>query len=316
MASEELDPTFRRALNLLHSTSVDSAQQLKLMLDEAIKTRREQGAQSEDQVVAPRSLTEGYKLGSVLGEGAFGTVYSGQRVRDNLPVAIKLIPDIDNVTMDVDEEYGRVPLEVKLLRQASGVPGVINFLEHFQSPQGLSIVFEKLENATDLFYFISDSGKLPEYVARKVFCQVLISVKGCHDRGILHRDIKIENILVDTLTLSATLIDFGCATYLHKGPYYAYEGTLTSAPPEWFWHRNYTAENLSVWSLGIVLYAMVIGDRPFKRVAEIKRAQLHIEVDLTVECEDIIRRCLEPKPKRRVTLNELCRHPWLGEDIS
>ena len=60
MASEELDPTFRRALNLLHSTSVDSAQQLKLMLDEAIKTRREQGAQSEDQVVAPRSLTEGY----------------------------------------------------------------------------------------------------------------------------------------------------------------------------------------------------------------------------------------------------------------
>ena len=61
MASEELDPTFRRALNLLHSTSVDSAQQLKLMLDEAIKTRREQGAQSEDQVVAPRSLTEGYK---------------------------------------------------------------------------------------------------------------------------------------------------------------------------------------------------------------------------------------------------------------
>ena len=58
MASEELDPTFRRALNLLHSTSVDSAQQLKLMLDEAIKTRREQGAQSEDQVVAPRSLTE------------------------------------------------------------------------------------------------------------------------------------------------------------------------------------------------------------------------------------------------------------------
>ena len=61
MASEELDPTFRRALNLLHSTSVDSAQQLKLMLDEAIRTRREQGAQSEDQVVAPRSLTEGYK---------------------------------------------------------------------------------------------------------------------------------------------------------------------------------------------------------------------------------------------------------------
>ena len=61
MASEELDPTFRRALDLLHSTSVDSAQQLKLMLDEAIKTRREQGAQSEDQVVAPRSLTEGYK---------------------------------------------------------------------------------------------------------------------------------------------------------------------------------------------------------------------------------------------------------------
>ena len=325
MASGDLDPTFRQALKLLHATSADSTQQLKQLLYEAIRTRREWRAQAvsleqdeDTHMVAPRdfpmSLAAGYKLGPTLGEGAYGIVYSGHRVRDNLPVAIKLISDIENVTMDVDEEYGRVPLEVKLLLRASGVPGVITFLEHFQSLQGLSLVFERLENAKDLFDFISDRGKLPECVARKIFGQVLISAQGCHDRGILHRDIKIENILVDTITLKAKLIDFGCATYLHNKPYHAYQGTLTSAPPEWFLQKTYMAENLTVWSLGIVLYAMVMGERLFEKVHDITRAQLHIEVDLTFECKDIIKCSLEPKPNRRVTLNDLSRHPWLGVD--
>jgi len=251
-----------------------------------------------------------YKLKGVLGKGGFGVVHAGVRKADGLHVAVKEVPKERVLEYSLDD---RIPLEVALMQQVSDVPGVIRLIDFFDMPNSYYIVMERF-NSKDLFDYISEEGPLGENLARQLFKQVLDTVNLCHKRGVLHRDIKDENILIDLNNNQLKLIDFGSGTYLQDGVYSDFEGTRVYSPPEWIKYRRYRADGLTVWSLGILLYDMLCGDVPYETDQQILDARLvwFPQLNLSQEAKSIISLCLNPNPEERISLEQLANHPWIN----
>lgn len=118
----------------------------------------------------------------------------------------------------------RVPMEVCLMNNVCHLPGVVNLIDCFERHDSYIIVMERPDPCKDLFDFITEKGMLEEELAQNFFRQVVQTVIACHRKGVIHRDIKDENLLVDLKTMNLKLIDFGSGSYLRSGFYTDFDG--------------------------------------------------------------------------------------------
>ena len=175
-----------------------------------------------------------FRVGEVLGKGGFGTVYAGVRVIDGARVAIKHVAK-NKVTEWTTMVGRKVPMELKLLHAVQNVDGVIKLLDFFERSDSFIYVMERPSDCKDMFDFITEKKCLEESLARNFFRQIVETVAACHSKGVIHRDIKDENILVDMNTGKLRLIDFGSGALLQDDTevFTEFDGTRVYAPPEW-----------------------------------------------------------------------------------
>ena len=226
-------------------------------------------------------------------------------------VAIKIVGKTSN-----DENWHGhwIPREAFMMSRVLGVEGCIQLIDWYERPCCFYIVMERPADSMDLFDLISKNGPLEEDVCRSFFRQVLDVTMRCHREGILHRDIKDENILVNLKTGNLKLIDFGSAAFLHEKVYTGYYGTRAYGPPEWIELNQYHGIPATVWTLGIFLFNLACGDVPFDNDKEICRAKPVFTRTLSSSLQDLIQSLLRLEPKRRPSLEEILKHPWMAKE--
>ncbi|KAL4624631.1 hypothetical protein GN956_G17529 [Arapaima gigas] len=174
-------------------------------------------------------LQEIYTLGAHLGRGGFGFVYEGIRNTDGLPVNNRHSNDLCLIqfyscTLSHSQHVRKrcLPMEVALMRHVNSAPAspyVLNMIEWFDLPSHYILVLERPQSCQDLHQFCTaQGGTLTEDQARIVMLQVIKALRLCQDRGVLHRDLKPQNLLIQPDTLEVKLIDFGCAVFLKDAP--------------------------------------------------------------------------------------------------
>uniref|UniRef100_A0A1I8HMA1 Serine/threonine-protein kinase 1 n=1 Tax=Macrostomum lignano TaxID=282301 RepID=A0A1I8HMA1_9PLAT len=271
---------------------------------------------SKDVPIEPLdALHREYQIDRQLGSGGFGRVFLATRRSDGTRVAIKFILK-ENLPEDAWHELPdghRIPLEFLLLHKCRHISGVLQPISFHEGLTRWAIVMPKLEKGVELFKLVSYRGFLLEFEARSFMKQLIETLIACHKVGVLHRDVKEENLLIDFRNKSLKLIDFGSGAILKEGPYTDFDGTRVYSPPEWIRWRRYRGKPAEVWSLGILLFSMVCGDVPFKRESQIGVTGPRFDRQLSRQCRQLILACLQIEPNRRPSLQEMLRHPWIAD---
>ncbi|KAJ1567777.1 hypothetical protein HK405_004788 [Cladochytrium tenue] len=235
----------------------------------------------------PAMFLQQYMLGEPIGSGGFGFVRSARHRASGREVAAKFIarrrvPAGSWVEDDQVLGGSRLPVEVHVLRRVRHA-GVISFVDCFEDDEYVVLLTELhgekwgpvrpgRSGSSDLFECVEAHGRLSETQARLVFAQVAGAVAHLDALGIVHGDIKDENVLVDS-SLTVRLIDFGSARVASRGSGNArpsgsvFLGTKQYAAPEILHGVVSHGPSCEVWSLACVLYIMVSGELPFIRPA-------------------------------------------------
>lgn len=213
--------------------------------------------------VVKSSVLDEYKLSKVvLGKGASGVCHIGTHSKTRKKFAVKLIDIKDE---KIAQFYRR---EIEILKDLEHL-NIIRVFEAYEQADSLGLVMELCEGG-HLGEVISDTpkGRLDEAHAQRYVCQLVGAIAHCHQHGICHRDIKLQNVLLETRTYDAQvkLIDFGNAKRFSligdRTPFKTLAGTTYTMAPEVF-KKEYD-ERCDVWSLGVVAFIMLCGQKPFE----------------------------------------------------
>ncbi|KAF9307774.1 hypothetical protein BGZ91_008213 [Linnemannia elongata] len=183
--------------------------------------------------------------------------------------------------------------------------------EAHQPPKSALLV---RRTSCDLFECIEHHSKFTEIQARVIFKQIVECVHYLNSRGICHRDIKDENIVIDN-DFRVKLIDFGSAVIIPKPQgklFDRFYGTINYASPEILKGEKYRAESAEIWSLGILLYTILYGEVPFNDpVQAISGSYIAPRVKSSGECLHLLNWMLAKKPEQRATIEDVAKHPWI-----
>nr|AGH25067.1 serine threonine protein kinase [Catharanthus roseus] len=261
-----------------------------------------------------------YELVKDIGSGNFGVARLMRNKETKEPVAMKYIERGHKI----DENVAREIINHRSLKH----PNIIRFKEVVLTPTHLAIVMEYAAGG-ELFERICNAGRFSEDEARYFFQQLISGVSYCHYMQICHRDLKLENTLLDGSPAPRLKIcDFGYSksSLLHSRPK-STVGTPAYIAPEVLSRREYDGKLADVWSCGVTLYVMLVGAYPFedqedpknfrKTIQRILAVQYKIPdyVHISQDCRHLLSRIFVANPSRRISIKEIKSHPWFLKNL-
>ncbi|XP_056646977.1 testis-specific serine/threonine-protein kinase 3-like [Diorhabda sublineata] len=260
--------------------------------------------------------SHGYYLGKTIGTGSYATVRVAQSERHEGQVAIKIVSKF-SAPADYLKKF--LPREIEVVKGLRH-QNLIRFLQAIETTHRVYIIMEYAENGS-LLDIIRKDNFIDEPRARKWFRQLVDGVEYCHDRGVVHRDVKCENMLMDS-GWNLKISDFGFARGNLKGKNgqnilsETYCGSYAYASPEILKGIPYQPQHADIWSMGVVLFAMVYGRLPFddsnyreliKQVSN--KVNFPREPKVSGACKSLINKILAPL-KSRIRISGIRIDPW------
>ncbi|XVF62351.1 hypothetical protein PTKIN_Ptkin09bG0000600 [Pterospermum kingtungense] len=261
-----------------------------------------------------------YELGRTLGEGNFAKVKLAKNVHSGLPFAVKILDKSKLIQLNITDQIKREIATLRLLKH----PNVVRLHEVLASK---SKIYMALEYATggELFDRIASKGKLSEAEGRKFFQQLIDGVSYCHNKGVFHRDLKLENILIDAKG-NIKISDFGLSALpqhiREDGLLHTTCGSPNYVAPEILANRGYDGATSDIWSCGVILYVILTGYLPFddRNLAvlyqKIFKGDTQIPKWLSSGARNMIRRILDPNPDTRITMVGIKDDEWFKQDYT
>ena len=262
---------------------------------------------------------ERYTRVKVIGKGAFGAVKVGVHKLSGAVVAIKNFKKSD-IKSEVEQKG--IEREIKIMKAANH-QHVIRLYEVIDSPTNYYLVMECAPNG-DLGAHLEKVRRLGEADAAKFLVQTASAVAHCHGRGVVHRDLKPENLLLDG-NMDIKLTDFGLSALVKPGVLLKVPcGTPAYSAPELISRQPYDGTRADVWSLGVLLFAMLSAALPFNNDDEDEVVRAVTAGDfafapkaswkkVTPQAIDVVSRLLRVRPEARATLAELRAHAWIRD---
>jgi serine/threonine protein kinase len=266
-----------------------------------------------------------YELGRVLGRGASSKVYRARDVRTGVHVAVKAVRKPHHPCSPEDAAAARrsVERELAALRRIQGHPHVVRLLDVLASRSTVYLVLD-LARGGSVQSALEERGRSEEPAARRLFGQLVSALAHAHARGVFHRDVKPENLLLDERG-GLKLTDFGlCAFADRQLGFDGLTATACGSPayvaPEILLKKRYDPCKADVWSCGVVLFSLTAGYLPFNdgnlmgMYRKICSGKFRCPRWFSSELRSLIGRLLDPKPDRRIKVGEILSHPWLQQD--
>jgi serine/threonine protein kinase len=256
-----------------------------------------------------------YDIERTIGKGNFAVVKLAKHRITKTEVAIKII---DKSQLDAGN-LQKVYREVDIMKRLDH-PHIIKLYQVMETKNMIYLVSEYASQG-EIFDYIARYGRMTEEQARTKFWQILSAVEYCHNRNIVHRDLKAENLLLDSNN-NIKIADFGFSNYYTAGGLLStWCGSPPYAAPEVFEGKKYTGPEIDIWSLGVVLYVLVCGALPFDGCSlqalrdRVLSGRFRIPYFMSSDCESLIRKMLVLEPNKRYSIAQIKKHRWMQMSV-
>ncbi|XP_017327452.1 serine/threonine-protein kinase MARK2 isoform X5 [Ictalurus punctatus] len=253
-----------------------------------------------------------YRLLKTIGKGNFAKVKLAKHIPTGKEVAVKIIDKTQLNSSSLQKLFREVRI-MKLLNH----PNIVKLFEVIETEKTLYLVMEYASGG-EVFDYLVAHGRMKEKEARAKFRQIVSAVQYCHQKCIVHRDLKAENLLLDA-DMNIKIADFGFSNEFTVGNKLdTFCGSPPYAAPELFQGKKYDGPEVDVWSLGVILYTLVSGSLPFdgqnlKELRErVLRGKYRIPFYMSTDCENLLKKFLILNPTKRGSLEQIMKDRWMN----